>query len=169
MSDAVYERLAAPFDHVFTDTRGGVALTYITGEQVIKRLNEALGVAGWSFTIKDHGIHADEEMWALGSLEAKIDGEHVVKEQFGSQKIKRSKSTGMPLDIGFDLKGAATDSLKKCASLLGVGLYLSQRNVDAPRTVSTGRVCSICGTDNLRRGGFKAGKAFCAQHWTSAA
>ena len=32
------------------------------------------------------------------------------------------------IDYGFDLKGAATDSLKKCASLIGVGLYLSEKS-----------------------------------------
>ena len=38
-----------------------------------------------------------------------------------------------PLDLGFDLKGATTDAMKKCASLLGVGLYLS-RKAPAPYT-----------------------------------
>jgi hypothetical protein len=60
----------------------------------------------------------------------------VTRQQFGSQKIKRSRSSGAPLDLGFDLKGAATDAMKKCASLLGVGLYLSRKS---PRGVSTRR------------------------------
>lgn len=124
----VYEKLAAPFDETFKDVRGGVELEYVTGEQVIRRLNETLGVAGWSFTIREHGINPEaDEAWVLARLEANFGGTMVVREQFGSQKIKRSRASGVPLDIGFDLKGAATDALKKCAMQLGVGLYLSKK------------------------------------------
>jgi hypothetical protein len=130
-------RLAEPFDVTFTDVRGGVELRYVSGEQVVRRLNEVLGVAGWSFRILRHEIHAEaDEAWALGELVAEIDGRRVVRQQFGSQKLKRSRSTGTPLDIGFDLKGAATDAMKKCASLLGVGLYLSRKEVKDPRLMS---------------------------------
>ena len=127
-AEEVYGRLAAPFDVTFSDVRGGVALTYISGEQVVSRLNEVLGVDGWSFRVLRHEIHAEaDEAWALGELVAEIGDKTVVRQQFGSQKIKRSRSTGAPLDLGFDLKGAATDAMKKCASLLGVGLYLSRK------------------------------------------
>jgi len=126
--DDSYARLAAPFEVTFTDVRGGVELTYVSGEQVVRRLNEVLGVAGWSFRIVRHAIHTEaDEVWALGELIAEIDDKTVVRQQFGSQKLRRSRSSGAPLDIGFDLKGAATDAMKKCASLLGVGLYLSRK------------------------------------------
>ncbi|MCA1644482.1 MAG: RAD52 family DNA repair protein [Chloroflexi bacterium] len=128
-----YERLAAPFDVTFTDTRGGVELRYVTGEQVARRLNEVLGVNGWSFRILRHDINPEaDEAWALGELVAEIGERTVVRQQFGSQKIRRSRTTGTPLDLGFDLKGASTDALKKCASLLGVGLYLSRREASGP-------------------------------------
>jgi hypothetical protein len=131
-------RLAEPFEVTFTDVRGGVELRYVTGEQVARRLNEVLGVAGWSFRILGHGINAEaDEAWALGEIVAEIDGKCVTRQQFGSQKLRRSRSTGAPLDLGFDLKGASTDAMKKCASLLGVGLYLSRK--DPPRA-SNGRV-----------------------------
>src|SRR5258707_316233 len=55
-----------------------------------------------------------------------------LREQFGSQMISRSRSTGATLDLGFDLKGASTDAMKKCASLLGVGLYLSRKEATRP-------------------------------------
>ena len=133
MFDDVYTRLAAPFDVTFTDVRGGVALTYVSGEQVISRLNEVLGVGGWSFRVLSHGIHAEaDEAWALGELVAEIGERTVVRQQFGSQKVRRSRSTGGPLDLGFDLKGASTDAMKKCASLLGVGLYLSRKEPPRP-------------------------------------
>jgi len=128
----LYRRLAAPFDTTFKDVRGGVELEYITGEQCISRLNETLGVGGWSFMVREHGIHAEaDEAWVLGEITASVDGVAVVRQQFGSQKLRRSRSNATPLDIGFDLKGAATDCLKKCASLLGVGLYLSRKEIPA--------------------------------------
>ena len=114
-----------PDGETFRDLRGGVELTYITGEQATTRLNETLGFLNWSFRILEHGIHAEaDECWVLGEITVTIDGVTTTKQQFGSQKVKRSRSSGTPLDIGFDLKGAATDALKKCASLIGVALYL---------------------------------------------
>ena len=136
MSDSsdVYQRLSAPFDVTFTDVRGGVSITYASGEQIVRRLNEVLGVGGWSFRVLKHEIHSEaDEAWALGELVAEIDGKSVIRQQFGSQKLKRSRSNGAPLDIGFDLKGAATDAMKKCASLLGVGLYLSRKEEPTQR------------------------------------
>jgi len=121
----LYGRLSAPFGVTFRDLRGGVELEYITGEQATTRLNETLGFMNWSFRVVEHGIHAEaDECWVLGELSVTMGGRTVSRQQFGSQKVKRSRSSGTPLDIGFDLKGAATDALKKCASLIGVALYL---------------------------------------------
>jgi hypothetical protein len=166
----VYEQLARPFDQTFTDVRGGVALTYITGEQVISRLNEVLGVAGWSFEVREHGIHEQaDECWALGRMVARLPRGEVVREQFGT-----------PLDIGFDLKGAATDALKKCAMGLGVGLYLAAKEpqqqrgngqenghaanvVPMPQQAGGERlVCELCG-EELMETRFRDGTA-----WTPA-
>ena len=121
----LYSRLAAPFDVTFRDLRGGVELEYITGEQCATRLNETLGFLAWSFRVLEHGIHAEaDECWVLGELTVTVGDRTITRQQFGSQKVKRSRSSGTPLDIGFDLKGASTDALKKCASLIGVALYL---------------------------------------------
>src|SRR5438034_2047893 len=110
----VYAKLASPFETSFKDVRGGIELEYITGEQCVSRLNEVLGVAGWSFTIREHGLNAEaDEAWVLGEISANFGGAIVLRQQFGSQKVKRSRASGVPLDIGFDLKGAATDALKK--------------------------------------------------------
>jgi len=130
-----YELLAAEFDQVYTDNRGGVELTYCTGEQVVTRLNTVLGPHAWQFEVLQHGINQEaDECWADGNLTVwfpEAPDRPVCKEQFGSQKVKRSRSSGAPMDIGFDLKGAATDSLKKCAQLIGVGLYLSHKETTA--------------------------------------
>lgn len=166
----LYTRLATPFDVTFKDTRGGVELEYITGEQAVSRLNETLGVANWSFRILEHGIHPEaDECWILAEMTATVGGTTVTRQQFGSQKIKRSRSSGTPLDIGFDLKGAATDSLKKCASLIGVGLYLWKKEAPtdiggaAERGSSNGAtdetdplVCAECG-EQLTETRFKDG------------
>ncbi|MCD4655650.1 hypothetical protein K8T06_17145 [bacterium] len=56
----------------------------------------------------------DHEVIVVGQLTA-ID---VTKVQFGSSNITRDSQSGKTLCIGDDLKSAATDSLKKCASLL---------------------------------------------------
>jgi hypothetical protein len=128
----LYTRLAAPFDVTFRDLRGGVELEYVTGEQVTTRLNEELGFLAWNFRVLEHGIHAEaDECWVLGELTVEVGGRTVTRQQFGSQKVKRSRSSGTPMDIGFDLKGAATDALKKCASLVGVGLYLWKKEPPA--------------------------------------
>jgi hypothetical protein len=128
----LYSRLATPFDVTFRDLRGGVELEYVTGEQVTTRLNEELGFLAWSFKLLEHGIHAEaDECWVLGELTVEVGGRTVIRQQFGSQKVKRSRSSGTPMDIGFDLKGAATDALKKCASLVGVGLYLWKKEPPA--------------------------------------
>jgi hypothetical protein len=137
LADEVYQQLAAPFESTFRDQRGGVDLEYITGEQCVSRLNQVLGPAGWSFTVREHGINAEaDEVWVLGELTLVIDGQAAVRQQFGSQRVKRNRASGTPLDVGFDLKGATTDALKKCASLIGVGLYLSRKEPAPPDSAS---------------------------------
>jgi hypothetical protein len=149
----VYQRLAAPFETTFRDQRGGVELEYITGEQCVSRLNQVLGPLGWSFVVREHGLNAEaDEIWVLGELSVTLDGVTATRQQFGSQKIKRARQTGNPLDIGFDLKGASTDSLKKCASLVGVGLYLSRKETPAAEAVVPGDTgerltCEKCGQE----------------------
>src|SRR5437879_13903639 len=111
-----YTRLAAPFDVTFQDVRGGVEVTFISGEQVVSRLNEVLGVAGWSFRVLRHDINPEaDEAWALGELVAEIGERTVVREQVGSQKLKSSRSTGAPMDRGVELKGAETDAMQQRA------------------------------------------------------
>lgn len=127
----IYEQLTAPFSHTFK--KPGSNLDYITGEQVTSRLNEALGWDGWSFEVKQHGYNEEaDELWVLGELRVVMPTTTacISKQQFGSQKPNRysgGKNEGKVIDLGFDLKGAATDALKKCASLIGVGLYLHEK------------------------------------------
>ncbi len=98
----------------------GKVLDYIEGHAVIQRLNDAFD-ADWSFAIIRHEILKEtDEVIVVGELKA---GE-VVKTQFGSSRITRARETGEVISLADDLKAAATDALKKAATLLGVGLHL---------------------------------------------
>lgn len=98
----------------------GKMLDYVEAHSVIQRLNDAFD-AEWSFTVLKHEILSDtDEMIVLGQLNAG----GIVKSQFGSTRITRSRQSGEMVSLADDLKAAATDALKKCATLLGVGLHL---------------------------------------------
>src|SRR5437867_3139192 len=97
--------------------RNGV-LDYVEGHNVVARLNEALDGA-WSFEVTHHEIREDEVL-VLGKLSA----EGITKMQFGVSQVTRERGSGTPVSFGDDLKAAATDALKKCATFLGVGLHL---------------------------------------------
>lgn len=96
--------------------QGGKTLSYVETHAVIARLNE--GCDAWSFEVVEHQV-LDEEVIVVGKLNA--DG--VVKSAFGGSAIARDRE-GRPVSIADALKGAASDALKKAASLLGVGLEL---------------------------------------------
>ena len=114
------EMLEKQFDKEQIKQRKGTygnMLDYVDTRTVIQRLNDAFE-GNWSFEIVSHEQHAGE-VSVLGRLTA--DG--ISKTQFGSNKISTSKQ-GEVISIGDDLKAATSDSIKKCATLFGVGLYL---------------------------------------------
>jgi hypothetical protein len=96
----------------------GDLLDYIEGCAVIQRLNECFN-AEWIFEIQEHRVF-DDEVIVLGKLTA----QGVSKSQFGKSRITRSKKDNSIISLGDDLKAAATDCVKKCATLFGVGLHL---------------------------------------------
>jgi hypothetical protein len=101
----------------------------VEAHTVIKRLNDAFD-AEWSFEIVEQKIlEQTDEALVLGKLRA---GD-VVKSQFGSTKITRSRESGEMVSIADDLKAAATDALKKCATMFGVGLHLYGGNNGRPQ------------------------------------
>lgn len=114
--------LEKPFDPAQIKQRKGRngMLDYVEGHSVIQRLNDAFEGA-WSFEVLDHKIVEDrDEILVLGKLSA----EGVVKMQFGTTQITRERDSKAIVSLGDDLKAAATDALKKCATFLGVGLHL---------------------------------------------
>jgi len=112
----------------------GQNLSYVEGAEYIRRLNDAFDNR-WSFEVVEHHIRPDEVI-VIGKLTA--DG--VAKMAFGGSAVTVSRS-GQTVSVADDLKSAATDALKKAATLLGVGLHLygsdsqvATRTVRGPET-----------------------------------
>ena len=113
------EILCKPFPPELIKERAGPRgkkLRYVDVHAVIERLNE--GSDNWSFEVISHQI-LDSEVVVLGRLT--IDG--VTKSAFGGALISFG-SDGQPISVGDELKGAASDALKKSASMFGIGLEL---------------------------------------------
>jgi Rad52/22 family double-strand break repair protein len=96
----------------------GQMLSYIPAHLIIQRLNDALD-GQWSFEIVEYQQMGDEVV-VLGRLTAG----GVTKMQFGNSKVTKAKETDDIISIGDDIKAAASDCIKKAATLLGVGLHL---------------------------------------------
>lgn len=108
-----------PRQHVYKRPgKGGQTFDYVTVSYIQKALNFAFGW-NWDFEIVEHGKEADH-VWVMGKLTVRgmKPGQQIVKTQFGRSEVKKLK-TGGNVDYGNDLKAAASDALKKCASLLG--------------------------------------------------
>ena len=56
---------------------------------------------------------------------------------FGGSDIARHRETQKPVSIADDLKAAASDALKKCATLFGIGLHLYERPQATQRPAQT--------------------------------
>jgi len=101
--------------------RGGKYFDYVETGYVIEQLNKAFNNM-WDFEIVDKQIGKDK-IWVLGKLTVKFVTpfgiQTISKSQFGGSDVKKTKE-GEVIDIGDDLKAAASDALKKCASLLGI-------------------------------------------------
>ena len=105
----------------------GDVLDYIEGSAVIQRLNECFD-SEWIFEIQEHRMY-DDEVVVLGKLTA----QGVTKSQFGKSRITRCRVDKSIVSLGDDLKAAATDCMKKCATLFGIGLHLY---FESPRVLS---------------------------------
>ena len=119
------ELLERPFEAALIKTRKGAfgqQLSYVEGAEYVRRLNCSFD-GRWSFEIVDHQVGKNHVV-VVGKLTA---GE-IVKMAFGGSSITTNNQTGEAVSIADDLKSAATDALKKSASLLGIGLHLYQDN-----------------------------------------
>jgi hypothetical protein len=110
--------------------RGGLQFAYVEHGYVTERLNLVFGF-NWDFEVCDKQILDDEVIVEARLTVRTPGGQTIVKTQFGGAEIKRHASgprSGRPLSIADDYKAAASDALKKCASLLGIGLDLYGRD-----------------------------------------
>ena len=102
--------------------RGGKMVDYIEVGYVVEQLNKVFGF-NWDFEIASREyIQEADEVIVEGRLTARANGHTITKQQFGGAGVKRFKRDNSPISLADDFKAAASDSLKKCASLLGVGL-----------------------------------------------
>jgi len=113
--------------------KGGGQWDYVTGAYIKKVLNLMFGF-DWDFNILNYEFDLNfGQAFVHGRLTVTVNDQwgnkrNIVKEQFGRQEIKfknewidgKKVKTQIPLDLGNDMKAAATDALKKCASELGI-------------------------------------------------
>jgi len=119
-------------EHPFTDKQikqrpgQGGQVDYVEGATVIKRLNDVFGHDGWQFEILEHLIGDTTNKKGNPVKEVVVKGRlTIVNElQFEAMKEQFGSPPGQQDNLGDQLKSAATDCLKKCASLLGIGLHL---------------------------------------------
>lgn len=103
--------------------KGGGEWSYVSGGHVKKCLNLMFGW-DWNFEIMEQLVMHGEAI-VKGKLTCRTNGREIVKMQFGNKDIVYKKEPDkdgnkIPLSIGNDLKAAATDCLKKCASEIGI-------------------------------------------------
>ena len=127
MKNEIREVLERPFPPELIRTRKGTfgkELAYAEVHNYVARLNEAFA-GDWSFDIIEHRV-VDNEVVVLGKLTA--GGVH--KTAFGCSAITTGRESGEKVSLGDDLKAAASDALKKCSSLVGLGLHLYGKGED---------------------------------------
>lgn len=121
--------------------RGGIKLKYTDGAYVIRTLNAAFGW-DWDFVADCEELLLNNgqpfEVKCRGTLTVRMSGRAVTKTQYGSQPIEMLKNGNAPVSIGDCYKGAATDAMKKCASLLGIALDLYDSDYRADKYADDG-------------------------------
>jgi len=156
--------------------------TYLTGykpQYIIERLNDSFGHEGWDFEVKEHGFrdktdakNFTSEIWVLGQLtiyvvkfdENAIDGPILrkvmtVKQQFGFGTHNKNMS------LGDALKGATTNALEKCASLIDIGHEAYKGLLKIPSThpetktitqdESKSKLAQLCKKNGIKKPEFK--------------
>lgn len=104
--------------------KGGGTWDFVAGSYVTQVLNSLFGF-NWSFEVVTSMTEAlatanTGTVVVQGRLKVKIGDEWITKEQYGRKEVTYKKGTETLLDFGNDMKAAATDAKKKCASELGL-------------------------------------------------
>lgn len=116
----IFAALAAPFDKVKSRPgTGGQQLYYLSARQIENRLDEVLGPENWDFELFGWGENA-----LIGTLVIRLpDGSVVRKSNVGGKADMKASDD--------ETKSAASDCLKRCAELVGIGRSLYQDGVPA--------------------------------------
>lgn len=120
--EEIHNALSVPFPpHAIKKRQGGGGkmLDYVETHTVIRRLNEATNF-NWDFHIKSSEWRNDLLM-VLGELTIPGMG---TRSGYGVQKVNERGGEDL-------VKGAASDALKKCATLFGVALDLYGPDLEA--------------------------------------
>jgi len=114
--------------------KGGKEFTFVEGGYVVARLNQMFKNC-WDFEIIEERIEPTEVV-VRGKLVVKDfkSGYEVSKTHYGT----KIRNAGVPL--GDTLKAAATDCLKKCASLFGIALDVYWQQLDEDKLGGKGTV-----------------------------
>lgn len=121
---------------------GGKQLSYIEAHQVIQRLNECFN-GEFSFQIDDVS-EVGAEIIVRGTLSVQLEeGRIIKKSNIGTAAIKTNRTSGEVESIGDTYKSAASDCLKRCAVLFGVGLHLYTDDTTAPANRETNQPTTI--------------------------
>lgn len=107
---------------------GGISLAYVEVGYVISMLNQVFGY-DWDFKVLDQQV-GKKQVWVRGELTVRVKDHAVTKGQFGGADIKMNRSSGEAVSIADDLKAAASDCLKKCASMLGIAGDVYWKDLD---------------------------------------
>lgn len=99
---------------------------YVGLNEYIKRLNKLFDYQ-WDFEIEQ-----EEIVEGFAVVRGKLTGGGVTKTAYGTSMITLQKNTTKATQVGDDYKSAASDCLKKCASLFGIGLYLYEEPESKP-------------------------------------
>jgi len=141
----IQEELDAMFDRGQVKKREG-KYEYVEIRPVIQRLNDVLGYSGWSFKVTSTA-ETNLTLMVWGEMTVHTNDQDATRMQCGRKAIAFKKNSDVPLDIGNDWKSATSDCIKKCATLFGVGLYLSddeyqpdtrENNPSPPRDTTSG-------------------------------
>ncbi len=118
METNVMDLLNKPFDTVKERPGNFGVNKYVETSDVIRRLTAATH-GNWNFEILEHFQIADELI-----VHGRLHIGETSRDQYGSKTITLKKGTTDVIQPGADLKAAASDCLKKCATYFGVGLSM---------------------------------------------
>nr|DAO33591.1 MAG TPA: Rad52/22 family double-strand break repair protein [Caudoviricetes sp.] len=107
--------------------KGGGKWKYVKSADVVLALNTIFG-GFWDFSIITDEATALEMAVKTKSVIVKgrltitnpTTGVSITREQYGRKDVAFRKGTNEPMDFGNDMKAAASDALKKCASQFGL-------------------------------------------------